>query len=279
MIAYDEYEKIFKEVAFDPSFHDVFGSCYVTINETHFIQTGGYKNESLIGQVFIFELAAQVTGSRNKEKVYLKASELSQLNVPRKYHGCEKGVINDEFSIIVAGGIGINGTRLKSVEYISLKRHNLNESTRKNDAVIFEDTQKKKQLTRKSKRFQKYHTFLALDEIKTISSTIVGIEDPVRKKFVKEWKNLPPMEIARSHFPTIIAANSTISIVGGKCNQRDMKYCNSVESFNGKTCRWAIDTRYLKTIRYNHNSAEIPLIFCHSRNSHSIIKDGFIVGS
>ena len=274
IIAYSESENLFKKVAANPSFNQVFGSCYVTINATHFIQIGGYRNESAIGQVFIVEIIPQIKAARYKEQLYMKFSQLPQLKFQRKYHGCGKGMINNDLSIIVAGGIGINNTTLKSVEYLPLKLHDIRGSSTNSDSVIFEAAPRKSTHTQKYTGLQKYHTFLASEE-KSLEPTKIGIEDSAKSTFDNEWRSLPPMKIARSYFPTLIASNGTLSIVGGDCTPMDRKYCKLVESFDKDSCNWEHDTHRLKSIRYNHNSAEIPLLFC----SNPIVKDGFVVGS
>ena len=274
IIAYSESENVFKKVAANPSFNQVFGSCYVTINATHFIQIGGYRNESAIGQVFIVEIIPQLKAARYKEQLYMKFSKLPQLNFQRKYHGCGQGIINNDLSIIVAGGIGMKNTTLKSVEYLPLKTHDIRGSSSTSDSVIFKDTPKKITPTQKSKGLQKYLTFLA-SEKNFVEPTKIGNEDSATSTFDNEWMSLHPMKIARSHFPTIIASNGTLSIVGGDCTPMDRTYCEIVESFDKHTCNWEHDTHRLKSIRYNHNSAEIPLLFC----SNPIVKDGFVVGS
>ena len=273
IIAYSESENLFKKVAANPSFNQVFGSCYVTINATHFIQIGGYRNESAIGQVFIVEIIPQIKAARYKEQLYMKFSKLPQLKFQRKYHGCGKGMINNDLSIIVAGGIGINNTTLKSVEYLPLKLHDIRGSSTNSDSVIFEAAPRKSTHTQKYTGLQKYHTFLASEE-KSVEPTEIGIEDSAKSTFDDEWMSLHPMKMARSYFPTLIASNGTLSIVGGDCTPMDRKYCKLVESFDKDSCNWEHDAHRLKSIRYNHNSAEIPLLYCHP-----IVKDGFIVGS
>ena len=278
IIAYSENENFFKKVAPNPSFTQVFGSCYVTINATHFIQIGGYRNETAIGQVFLVEIIPQLKAAQYKEQLYMKFSKLPKLNFQRKYHGCGKGMISNDLSIIVAGGIGINNTTLKSVEYLPLKLHDIRGSSTNSDSVIFKESPRKIAPTQKSTALQKYHTFLASEE-KSVEPTKIGIEDSAKSTFDNEWMSLPPMKIARSYFPTIIASNGTLSIVGGDCTPMDRKYCKLVESFDKDTCNWQHDTLRLKSIRYNHNSAEIPLLFCHTYKSNPIVKDGFVVGS
>ena len=273
-MAYSESEKVFKKVAANPSFNQVFGSCYVTINATHFIQIGGYRNESAIGQVFIVEIILKLKGARYKGQLYMKFSKVPQLNFQRKYHGCGKGIIDNDLSIIVAGGTGINNTTLKSVENLPLTKHDIRGSSTNSDSVIFKDTARKITPTQNSRGLQKYFTFLASEE-NSVEPTKIVTEDSAKSTFHNEWMSLHPMKIARSYFPTIIASNGTLSVVGGDCTPTDRKYCKLVELFDKDTCNWEHDTHRLKSIRYNHNSAEIPLLFCHT----PIVKDGFVVGS
>jgi len=206
-------------------------------------------------------------GNARERKAKLKLTTLQQLNVNRKYHGCNIGVINDQVSVIVAGGIGSNNTQLKSVEYLSILP---NKISNEDDSVKFNDTK----ASQDSVQFRKPHKTIA-----NIHKNVVTAN--IRYIIGDGWKNLPPMQVERTHFPTIIVGTAELSVAGGKCLHEDKLNCSKIETLNSTSCEWRYNQQHLHGIRYNHNYGEMPLMLCkhNQKGCSSILKDSFVVGS
>ena len=236
ILAYNEDEKIFREVVGDTKFDQVSGACYVTRNATHFIQIGGEINGVVSNEVYMFGLVSDFKKNQPKynQKYHLDVSKLPPLRVKRKYQGCTKGKLNDKFAIIVAGGIGENDHGLKTIEYLTLL--NSNEKDTSNT-----------------------------EESATLTPYSDSFHFGVRKMNINndKWNELPPMTVARSRFPTLIVSKNHLLIVGGKCLPKVVEgHCNRVERLNATQCEWISNDEHLQEIRYDHNSGEIPLSSC-----------------
>ena len=248
-MAYNEDERIFREVVGDTKFNQVSGACYVTINATHFVQIGGQTNGDVLNEAYIFRLVSdfKVNQPQYKQKYHLDISRLPPLTVKRKYQGCTKGNINDKSAIIVAGGIGENDQGLKSVEYLTFLNSNQNDGSNNK-------------------------------ELATLTPYSDSFHFGVRRmdNNTDKWNELPHMTVARSRFPTLIVSNNELLIVGGKCLPKvDESHCTVVERLNTTQCRWISIDEHLEGIRYDHNSGEIPLSSCNGETHHQIRRQGF----
>ena len=256
----------------DPRFNQVFGACYVTINSTHFLQLGGDMNGSILKAAFMVELVSEFKGYRLGAKQYLKLTRLPRLNIRRKYHGCSTGMINNQLSVIVAGGFGVNATILKSVEYLSFSARYLNKKSTYNDSIQFNLNENAIRSQRNLQSVKKL-----VSSVKHTFTLNITTNTKIRAKKKNEWKKLPSMKIPRSHFPTIITSTDNILIAGGNCLPADIKECKKVEKLNTTSCEWQYDKEQLLSIRYNHNSGEIPLMFCIAHNPCFIKNQGFVI--
>ena len=123
-MAYNEDMRIFSAILADRRFNKIEGACYVSVNSTHFVQTGGELNGQAVKAVYLVELTSDFRSFKYffpKHLLKLKLYVLPPLNTKRMYHGCSTSIINDRLSVIVAGGIGEDGNLLSSIEYFSLQ--------------------------------------------------------------------------------------------------------------------------------------------------------------
>ena len=213
------------------------GACYISINSTHFVQIGGELYGSILNAAYMINIESNSnSGSNYNNKYHLNITPLSKLHTKRKYAGCTTGEINGKNSIIVVGGSSHKESFLNSGEYLPLPLSNQNKvagakkQTKSDDVVNF------------------------------IPSNNVKEDD-------YQWKALPSFHIARSGFPTIFSSENRLVIVGGKCPffqtvPTFKQHCNKEEVLHSEKCNWIITNNTIKSIRYNHNSADVTKI-CH----------------
>ena len=102
------------------------GSCFVTLNSTHFIQIGGYRYNEKSASVLLHHLDLRKLNELGPQ-IEIISSPLANLSMPRMQHGCTLVKMKDEeIAIIVAGGSVKNKRISKSMEYLTLPYMNLN---------------------------------------------------------------------------------------------------------------------------------------------------------
>ena len=253
-MAYNEDTRKFSKVLTSHKFSEIADGCYATLNSTHFIQSGGKFNNKVLDAVYMVELDSDFKSFKyffKRLRLQLKVTELPRLSVKRMYHGCNIGMINDRLSLIVAGGIGEDGNPLSSVEYLVFHEQMKSKPKTYSDSVVFADSNHDKN----SITFEE-----GIQSVKNLLTQTVKQNN--KEVSVKKWRMLPSMKIARSHFPTIIISDRTLTIVGGKCAAKDALNCNSIEILDTSTCEWGFDEQHLGGTRYSHNSAKISLTSC-----------------
>ena len=138
-MAYNEDMRIFSSILADRRFNKIKGACYITVNSTHFVQTGGELNGQVVKAVYMVELTSDFRSFKyffQKHLLKLKLQVLPPMNIKRIYHGCSTSIIDDQLSVIVAGGIDENGNPLSSIEYLSLQDTKIMPKT-SSDQVVF----------------------------------------------------------------------------------------------------------------------------------------------
>ena len=98
------------------------GSCYIKLNSTHFIQTGGYKrwNGKLLGvYTDVFMIVAQ-TSHVTSRPIWMVNIHMPSLLTARRYHGCGMAKMQNTVRIMVAGGTNNNSLIMRSIEYLDL---------------------------------------------------------------------------------------------------------------------------------------------------------------
>ena len=208
------------------------GSCYISINSTHFVQIGGEWNGSILDAAYMISIESNSkSGPSYNYKYRLKTETLSNLHTKRKYAGCTTGVIDGENSIIVVGGSSHKESFLNSGEYFPLPSNYQNKVESQNKPVRSDD------------------------RVNFLPSNHFKADNP-------QWKALPSFKIARSGFPTIFSSENKLVIVGGKCPSNIKHHCNEEEVLYSEKCNWIITNDTIKSIRYNHNSEDVTKI-CH----------------
>ena len=104
------------------------GSCYIKLNSTHFIQTGGYHTWRGIKYVHsdVFMVAAETTPS-TMPPIRVTNTQMTDLILRRRYHGCGAIRTHSGLTLLIAGGSATEGQIMKSVEYLDLKTNDLGE--------------------------------------------------------------------------------------------------------------------------------------------------------
>ena len=87
----------------------VYAHCMVKYNEDEIFLIGGFQNDTLSNQVWIFN---------PKNKTHTKGPNL---NHERRFFACGKMKKNNKFILVVVGGQGSSGTSLNSVEILDPK--------------------------------------------------------------------------------------------------------------------------------------------------------------
>ena len=282
MIALNKDRIKFSEITGDPKFNLVLGACYVTLNATHFLQIGGYMNGSVLKAVYMVELVSDPIGQQSQDNQRFKLTSLPHLRTRRKFHGCSKAIINNKFSIVVAGGTGRRHKLLTSVEYLTALKGEQDKisNDEESDMTAFDQEGARSKRNIKSLRHHRGHAKTPeslFSDVNYIMNKTMYIKQKREKD--NTWKQLPSLNIARSRFPSIIILNERLAIAGGKCLPNKMQDCNMVELLNTTACEWEFDKQPLQLTRYNHNSISIPSFYCKLENPFVFRNQGINVGN
>ena len=234
-------------------------------------------NNAVLKAVYMIELVSNSNRNPHHSRQHLILTRLPHLTTSRKFHGCSKQMINNRLSIIVAGGMGVHNTPLKSVEYFRFPISDQNQISSNGQSSLNINTQEAIRFERNLPSVEKLQTpeTLFVEDISTLNKTIDV--DP-KKLDGSGWKKLPSLNIPRFRFPSIITINNRLGIAGGKCPTKDISNCNMVEVLDIAACKWTYAKQSLQSIRYNHNAYKLPKSACNVPNPYSFRNQGFNIG-